>query len=132
MGTKRKINNQTTKQKTKMKTTNKIISGYHFTGDKLRNGADIPAIGTWLKFSGAIIPCQSGLHMSEHPFDALKYAPGNILHKVELGGRLVSHCETKSIINKWCGSKRKIIATINAEKLLRDFARWNALQVIHL
>ena len=132
MGTKRKSNNQKTKQKTKMKTTNKTISGYHFTGDKLRNGADIPVIGTWLKFSGAIVPCQSGLHMSEHPLDALKYAPGNLLHKVELGGTLVSHCETEPTIDKWCGGERKILATINAEKLLHDFARWNALQVIHL
>jgi hypothetical protein len=115
-----------------MKTTNKTISGYHFTGDKLRNGADIPVIGTWLKFSGAIVPCQSGLHMSEHPLDALKYAPGNLLHKVELGGTLVSHCETEPTIDKWCGGERKILATINAEKLLHDFARWNALQVIHL
>ena len=29
-------------------------------------------------------------------------------------------------------SKRRILKSIDAEKLLRDFARWNALQVLHL
>lgn len=106
-------------------------TGYHFTGDTLRNGEPLPKIGEWLEFKGEVVPCQSGLHMSEHPFDALKYAPGNLLHHVILGGEMVSHCDD-NVIDKWCGSRRKILATINAEKMLRDFTRWNALNVIHL
>jgi hypothetical protein len=42
---------------------------------------------------------------------------------------LKSHGEP---IDKWVGRRRKIIATINAEELLREYARWCALQVIHL
>jgi len=103
--------------------------GYHFTADRLRNGEPIPAIGEWLEYDGDIVPCRSGLHASEHPFDALQYAPGNLLHRVELEGDLQSHGEP---VDKWVGRCRRILATIDAEPLLQEFARWCALQVIHL
>ena len=107
----------------------RIITGYHFTGDKLRNGASIPPIGEWLKHDGPILPCRSGLHMSECPMDALNYAPGPMLHKVELKGSLISHGNP---IDKWVGSERRIIATVDATALLREAARSWALDVIHL
>ena len=103
------------------------MNGYHFTGDTLRDGRPIPLIGEWLEHDGPIEPCQSGLHASEHPFDALSVARGNMLHKVELEGDLQSHGDP---INKWVGRRRKILATIDAEPLLREFARWCALQVM--
>jgi len=103
--------------------------GYHFTSDKLRNGNPIPPIGEWLIHEGDIVPCVSGLHASEHPFDALAYAPSEMLHLVELDGDLISHGDP---IDKWVGRRRKIIKTINATELLRKFARWCALQVIDL
>ncbi len=106
-----------------------IKSGFHFTNDKLRDGSAIPPIGEWLVHSGTVEPCVSGLHMSEHAFDALQFSPGNLLHKVELRYELQSHGNP---IDKWVGAERKITATINAEKLMRDFARWNALKVLHL
>ena len=108
--------------------TSQII-GYHFTGDKLRNGDPIPAIGQWLKHDGKIIVCRSGLHASKHPFDALQYAPGNMLHKVILKGGLKSHGEPT---DKYVGRHRKILASINAEPLLKAFARKCALEVVHL
>ena len=85
---------------------------YHFTGNMLRDGRAIPSIGEWLEFDGTPVPCKSGLHASPDAFDALQYAPGTILHQVELGG--------------------KIVATINAEAIMRLFARRVALDVIHL
>jgi hypothetical protein len=109
--------------------TPKQITGYHFTGDTLRDGRPIPTVGAWLKHEGDIIVCQSGLHASKHPFDALQYAPGNKLHKVILRGDLQTHGEP---IDKYVGRERKILATIDAEKLLRDFARGSALKVMHL
>jgi hypothetical protein len=48
---------------------------------------------------------------------------------MELDGELVSHGES---IDKWVGRRRKILATIDAEPLLREFARWCASQVLHL
>lgn len=105
----------------------KTIRAYHFTGEKLRDGSPLPAKGVWLKHKGAIIPCASGLHASIHPFDALKYAPGNMLHLVEVRGDIQYHDSDKVVARE-----RRIIKSIDAEKLLRDFARWNARQVIHL
>lgn len=105
----------------------KAIRAYHFTGDILRDGSPIPAKGVWLKHKGAIKLCESGLHASTHPFDALKYAPGNMLHLVEVRGDIQYHDPDKVVARE-----RRIIKSIDAEKLLRDFARWNASQVIHL
>jgi len=103
--------------------------GYHFTGDKLRDGRPVPPVGEWLEHEGEIDPCVCGLHASEHPFDAMRYALGVTLHRVELEGDLQSHGDPP---DKWVGRRRKIIASIDATLLLREFARWCALQVIHL
>lgn len=105
----------------------KTIRAYHFTGEKLRDGSPLSAKRLWLKHKGAIELCESGLHASIHPFDALKYALGNILQLVEVRGDIQQHD-----LDKIVARERKIIKSINAEKLLRDFARWNASQVIHL
>ena len=107
----------------------KTIIGYHFTGSKLTNGDPIPPVGVWLTHTGEVVPCRAGLHASEHPFDALNFAPGNLLHHVELRGELVSHGDPP---DKWVGRERKILKTIDAEKLLRRFACDQALSVIHL
>ena len=107
----------------------KQFIGYHFTGLTLRNGAPIPAVGEWLHHEGVISPCHSGLHASRNPFDALEYAPGETLHKVILRGELKSH---GSPVDKYVGRERRIIATIDARNLLRDFARACALSVVEL
>ena len=105
------------------------MKAYHFTKETLRDGRPIPAIGKWLEHEGQILPCERGLHASMHPFDALQFAPGNLLHLVEIEGDLQEHGNP---VDKVAGRRRKIIATIDAEPLLREFARWCALQVIHL
>ncbi|SDQ43124.1 hypothetical protein SAMN05216569_1098 [Pseudoxanthomonas sp. CF125] len=99
---------------------------YHFVADTLRDGTPIPANGEWLEHTGPLQLCSSGLHASTHPFDALQYAPGNTLCLVELGG------EIKTGDDKVVATRRKIIKRIDAEPLMREFARWSALQVIEL
>ena len=103
--------------------------GYHFTGDALRDGRPIPPVGEWLVHAGSVVPCESGLHASEHTFDALQYAPGCLLHHVELEGDIVPHGDP---VNKYVGRRRKILATIDATAMLQEFARWCAAQVLHL
>jgi len=100
---------------------------YHFTGDTLRDGRPIPKPGVWLKHDGPIVPCASGLHASEHPFDALAYAPGNMLHKVNLRGEITPHGDP---IDKHCARERRIVATIDAECVMRSFARRVALDAV--
>ena len=100
---------------------------YHFTGDTLRDGRPIPKPGVWLKHDGPIVPCASGLHASEHPFDALTFAPGKMLHKVQLRGEITAHGNPT---DKHCARERRIVATIDAENVLRCFARRVALAAV--
>lgn len=70
--------------------------------------------------------CESGLHASERIIDALSYAPGPILWKVMLSGRI------KRDTDKACATERTYHARIDATEILREFARKCALDVIHL
>lgn len=107
------------------KSTSKIY--YHFTGDTLRDGRPIPPIGKWLTHTGKLIPCVQGLHASKHPFDALRFAPGNRLHRVQLGEKTISHGDPTS---KVVSNKRKIVASIDATEVLQKFARLCALSCL--
>jgi hypothetical protein len=40
-----------------MNNTEGVVRAYHFTGNALRDGRPIPAIGEWLRHEGDIIPC---------------------------------------------------------------------------
>ena len=99
---------------------------WHFVNKKLRDGSPIPRNGKKLVFNGKPIPCQQGLHASLEPFHALEYAPGNTLCLVECGGTIIHQSD------KLVCTERTIIARMNAEPLLRFFARQQALSVIHL
>ncbi len=94
--------------------------------DRLRDGSEAPKDGEWLEYSGPLVMCESGLHFSRHPFDALLYAPGEILCLVEVGGEVIEG-EDKGVC-----SRRKIIARKDATEGIRYFARMQALSVIHL
>lgn len=100
--------------------------GYHFSADTLRDGSPIPPIGEKLVFEGEIKICFSGLHWSERPFDALRYAPGKWLHLVECSDPVESQ-EDKHV-----SRERTILKTIDSEYLCRRFAADQALSVAHL
>ena len=104
----------------------KTVKAYHFVGKTLRDGRKIPRNGVWLNHTGPAVMCESGLHASIHPFDALKYAPGITLCKVELRGIVGKQSD------KLVAMERRIVARIDAEPLLREFARKCALDCIHL
>jgi len=99
---------------------------YHFVGSELRDGNEIPADGEWLTHNGRIELCASGLHASLSVKDALQYAPGETLCLVRLGGKIL-HGDDKLV-----AERRMILARFNADELLREYARWCALQVIEL
>ena len=69
----------------------KPILAWHFLADSglLRDGRMPPRNGAWLRHEGDIAICQSGLHASRHVSDALKYAPGAILCRVECRGMII-------------------------------------------
>ena len=103
-----------------------VSLAWHFVGEKLRDGSAIPSDGEWLTHTGPLIMCQSGLHASLHPFDALTYAPGSTLCYVELAGGIIWGND------KVVAMQRKILARTDATILLQRFAKACALDVIHL
>src|SRR5271166_5518915 len=102
------------------------ILAWHFVGDKLRNGAPIPADGVTLRFRGRLIMCESGFHASRRIIDALSYAPGDTVCRVLIGG------ETIEEPDKLVASERSILWRLDAKELLLEFTRKIALSVIHL
>lgn len=99
---------------------------YHFVGRTLRDGTPIPPDGEWLICAGEVVICESGLHASRAPWDALHYAPGATLCKVECEDIVTEHSD------KFVCRKRRIIKRIDATELLRLAACKFALAVIHL
>jgi hypothetical protein len=103
-------------------------NAYHFVGTTLRDGSPIPADGVTLRHGGSLKLCRSGLHASRKAWQALKYAPGHTLCRVHCSGEFI---EPKGEDKLVC-SDRTIVARIDAEQLLFDFARSCALDVRHL
>ena len=99
---------------------------YHFVGDTLRNGDPIPTDGEWLEYAGPLVMCESGLHASLHPFDALQYAPGATLCLVDCDDIAAEESD------KLVCSRRRIVARFDATGMLWEMSRWSALQVIRL
>ena len=106
--------------------TNPVLA-WHFTGPALRDGRPIPAIGEPLVHSGGIIPCKAGLHASIDPFDALRFAPGPMLHRVECSGQIIKHGGDKIVCRQ-----RTIVASIDATALLRRFACDQAIEALRI
>ena len=103
-----------------------MTRAYHFVADILRDGRPVPPDGEWLTHDGPCVMCESGLHASEHPYDALQYAPGPILCLVEIEDEVARQDD------KLLCRRRKIIARFDATDTMRAFCRWCALSVIHL
>jgi len=108
-------------------------TAWHFTdGRTLRDGRPIPPAGEWLTHDGPITPCASGLHASERLIDALAFAPGGVLHRVTLRGNITPHGEP---VDKLVARERRIDWTLNeivTGRVMGEFARWCARQVLHL
>jgi len=102
------------------------MKAWHWVGDTLRDGSPIPKNGKKLVYPDSPILCERGYHASLRPWDALTYAPGDVLCLVECGG-IVLHQEDKLVC-----TERTILARMNGEPLLRQFARNQALSVVHL
>ena len=102
------------------------MKAYHFVGKTLRDGRPVPPDNVTLEHKGPVVCCESGLHASVHPFDALRYAPGSTLCLVDVDG-----VEDEQD-DKVAARRRTILARIDAAPLLQQFAREQALSVLHL
>ena len=92
---------------------------------RLRYDDDRPiAAGAVHTVSGDLKLCLNGLHASKNILDALNFAPGPIMWRVELGGEILAGD------NKLCASERRYLWGYDATAVLRHFARLCALDVI--
>jgi hypothetical protein len=103
-----------------------MSKAWHFVSDTLRDGRPVPADGELLKHDGRLELCASGLHASKNILDALRYAPGHTICRVEVGGEII-HDSDKLVC-----LERTILWRVAGEQVLRKFARLCALDVIHL
>jgi hypothetical protein len=99
---------------------------WHFVEETLRDGSPIPKDGVWLEHKGPVVICESGLHASRDPFDALQYAPGSTLCLVNVDG--IEYEQEDKLVCR----RRKIVARMDVTEMLRYFSRMQALSVIHL
>ena len=102
------------------------MKAYWFSdGDRLRYGdRRIPAVGVTHRHKGPLRLCNAGLHASIDVLDALEHAPGDTLWVVECGGEIIEG-DDKLVCSEWTYVSRHDVD-------LRAFARWCALQVVHL
>jgi len=86
----------------------------------LRDGVTpAPPVGEWLEYTGPLVCCRSGLHASRRAIDALSYYnwENGVVCLVEVDG--IGGEENDKIV---C-SRRRIVAMVEADELLRLFAR---------
>jgi hypothetical protein len=100
------------------------MKAWHFVGETLRDGRAIPADGELLIHDGTLAMCAKGLHCSKRLIDALGYAPGDTICRVEYGGRRLYDTD------KLVATERTILWRVDAGGLLYKFARLCALDVI--
>ena len=108
----------------------KPILAWYFSDDtrKLRYGDGRKiALGIEHTVKGNPEPCKHGLHGSERLLDALQYALGTVVWRVELSGSV------KKESDKIAATRRRYIGGgVDITDILRAFARKQALSVAHL
>jgi len=104
------------------------VTAWHWLADdgRMRDGRQAPADGEWLRHDGPVVMCQSGLHASRRALDALQYAPGSLVCRVECRD-VVEEQDDKLVCQE-----RRILWRVDMSKQLRVFARQCALDVVHL
>jgi hypothetical protein len=105
--------------------------GWHFLADKngkpvYRDGGGTPCVGDVRTHHGPLKLCESGLHFSRRPIDALTYAPGPWLCRVRVDGEVVYETD------KGIARRREILWLADITPILRVFARHCAATVLHL
>jgi hypothetical protein len=102
----------------------RLMKGWHFIkGDRLRDGTKLE-VGKWLKHSGKLVMCESGYHASKRLIDALQYAPGDTICRVEVRGTIIHDSD------KMVASERRCLWAIDGKDVLRRSTRLCALDVI--
>jgi len=106
--------------------------GWHFIGAdrrlKYADGREVVAGETYHQPDMIRRPelCVYGMHASQIAMDALKYAPGSVVCRVEISNAVTLGDD------KMVGRSRKVLWVADASDTLLAFARSCALEVVHL
>ena len=101
-----------------MKTKTKTVMAWHWAKMDLRTQHSYEPIvaGETLTAKGDLSLCNNGMHASLCPLQALQYAPGSMLCRVELAGEVIEGDD------KLCARSRMVLWIANADNLLHEFA----------
>ena len=104
----------------------KTVLAWHFCRADMRTQytEERILVGGTLTANGRLALCENGMHASERVVDALRYAPGATLCRVELSGRIL-HGD-----DKLCARHRRAIAMADVTPQLREFALLCAERVL--
>lgn len=91
-----------------------VALAWHWHNGKLRDGRPV-IVGETITHDGLLVLCESGLHASERAADALRYAPGSWISRVECSG------ETLRQDDKFVCRRRKVLWTYDAERVLWEW-----------
>ena len=106
------------------------MKAWYFSSDdrRLRHGDERTIIlGETHEVSGDIELCKRGLHACKKAIDALTYAPGPVVYRVELSGK-IEKGEDKLVAQK----RTYLSGGIDVSETLRKFARMCALDVVDM
>ena len=101
--------------------TDKFL-GWHFLREDGRTGygGRKPVPGTLMHCKGPLELCANGLHASARAIDALLYAPGPVVQRVELVGERLDEQD------KSCARSRRCLWIADATRVLHELAIWCA------
>ena len=92
---------------------------WHFLSEDKRLGygdGRLVEVGQTLECKGKPAPCKNGMHGSVRLIDALRYASGPIVCRVDIEGDVIEEED------KLCGRRRTVLWMLDATQLLHEFA----------
>ena len=102
--------------------------GWHFlpADRRLRGSREVVEAGRTYRAEGPLVMCRNGMHASTRALDALSYAPGPVVSRVELLG------ERLDASDKSCARERPVLWIADAATVLHEFACAVAMDALHL
>ena len=94
------------------------MKGWHFLQEnrRLRYGSkEIVEVGGVYRCEGPITLCRNGMHASKRAIDALGYAPGPVVCRVDLTVDIVTGND------KFAGRERRVLKMVDATAILHEF-----------
>ena len=97
----------------------RVMLAWHFLSEDKRLGYDdgrLVEVGQTLECKGYPVLCDNGMHGSVRLIDALRYASGPIVCRVEIEGDVIEGDD------KLCGRRRTVLWMLDATQILHEFA----------